>query len=76
MKELSIEENAKAYTELINRLEDVKEAIKEHNYGIAMDMLCKPYPAFQSFPLPYAPNYIQIPYRLVLFRMAQYFLLR
>ena len=51
MKELSIEENAKAYTELINRLEDVKEAIKEHNYGIAMDMLCKPYPAFQIITL-------------------------
>ena len=54
MKELSIEEKAKAcdgnykvYTELINRLEDVKEAIKKQNYGIAMDILCKPYPQFQ-----------------------------
>ena len=54
MKELSIEEKAKAYdsnykayTELINRLEDVKEAIKKQNYGIAMDILCKPYPEHQ-----------------------------
>ena len=54
MKELSIEEKAKtpdgnynAYTELINRLEDVKEAIKKQNYGIAMNVLCKPYPEFQ-----------------------------
>lgn len=54
MKELSIEEKAKrydgnyeAYTELINRLESVKSAIKEHNYGIAMDILYKPYPEFQ-----------------------------
>ena len=52
MKELSIEEkvydgNYKAYTELINRLEDVKDAIKKQNYGIAMDILCKPYPEFQ-----------------------------
>ena len=54
MKELSTEEKAKAYngnykayTELINRLEDVKEAIKKQNYGIAMDVLCKPYPDFQ-----------------------------
>jgi len=54
MKELSIEEKAKAcdsnyknYAELINRLEDVKEAIKKQNYGIAMDVLCKPYPEFQ-----------------------------
>jgi len=54
MKELSIEEkvqaydgNYKAYTELINRLEDVKNAIKKQNYGIAMDILCKPCPEFQ-----------------------------
>ena len=52
MKELSIEEkvyddNYKVYTELINRLEDVKEAIKKQNYGIALDILCKPYPQFQ-----------------------------
>jgi len=54
MKELSIEEKAKAYdgnykayTELINRLEDVKDAIKKQNYGIAMDILCKPYPGYQ-----------------------------
>ena len=52
MKELSIEEKAydgnyKAYTELINRLEDVKDAIKKQNYGIAIDVLCKPYPEFQ-----------------------------
>lgn len=54
MKELSIEEKAKAYdgnyktyTELINRLEDVKNAIKKQNYGIAMDILCKPYPEYQ-----------------------------
>ena len=52
MKELSIEEktndsNYKAYTELINRLEDVKDAIKKQNYGIAMDILYKPYPEFQ-----------------------------
>ncbi len=52
MKELSIEEkvyddNYKVYTELINRLEDVKEAIKKQNYGIALDILCKPYPRFQ-----------------------------
>lgn len=39
--------NYKTYTELINRLEDVKEAIKKQNYGIAMDVLCKPYPEFQ-----------------------------
>ena len=38
---------AKAYTELINRLENVKDAIKKQNYGIAMDALCKPYPEFQ-----------------------------
>lgn len=38
---------AKAYTELINRLEDVKNAIKKQNYGIAMDILYKPYPEFQ-----------------------------
>ena len=52
MKELSIEEKAydgnyKAYTELINRLECVKDAIKKQNYGIAIDVLCKPYPEFQ-----------------------------
>ena len=54
MKELSIEEKAKAYDgnykayiELINRLENVKDAIKKQNYGIAMDILCKPYPEFQ-----------------------------
>lgn len=52
MKELSTEEKAydgnyKTYTELINRLEDVKDAIKKQNYGIAMDILCKPYPQFQ-----------------------------
>ena len=53
-KKLTIEEKAKAYdgnykayTELINRLEDVKEAIKKQNYGNAMDILCKPYPEFQ-----------------------------
>ena len=39
--------NYKTYTELINRLEDVKNAIKKQNYGIAMDILCKPYPEFQ-----------------------------
>ena len=39
--------NYKVYTELINRLEDVKDAIKKQNYGIAMDILCKPYPYFQ-----------------------------
>ena len=52
MKELSIEEkvyddNYKVYTELINRLEDVKDAIKKQNYGIAMNILYKPYPQFQ-----------------------------
>ena len=52
MKEFSIEEkvydgNYKAYTELINRLEDVKDAIKKQNYDIAMDVLCKPYPEYQ-----------------------------
>jgi len=54
MKEISIEQkdkacdgNYRAYTELINRLENVKCAIKEQNYGIAMDVLCKPYPEFQ-----------------------------
>jgi len=52
MKELSIEEKAydgnyKVYTELINRLEDVKNAIKKQNYGIAMDILYKPYPGHQ-----------------------------
>ena len=41
------EENAKVYTELINRLENVKNAIKKQNYGIAMDLLCNPYPEFQ-----------------------------
>ena len=52
--ELSIENKAKTYdanyktyTELINRLEDAKDAIKKQNYGIAMDVMCKPYPAFQ-----------------------------
>ena len=52
--ELSIENKAKTYdanyktyTELINRLEDAKNAIKKQNYGIAMDVLCKPYPEFQ-----------------------------
>ena len=43
----TIEKNAKAYTELINRLEDMKDAIKKQNYGIAMDILYKPYPEFQ-----------------------------
>ena len=54
MKELSIEEKAKAYdsnykgyTELVNRLENVKDAIKKQNYGIAMDILYKPYPEYQ-----------------------------
>lgn len=54
MKQLSTEQiaqicdsNYKVYTELINRLEDVKGAIKKQNYGIAMDILCKPYPEFQ-----------------------------
>ena len=54
MKELSIGKKAKrydgnynVYTELINRLENVKNAIKKQNYGIAMDILCKPYPEFQ-----------------------------
>ena len=41
------EEKEKVYIELINRLEDVKEAIKKQNYGIAIDVLCKPYPEFQ-----------------------------
>ena len=35
--------NYKAYTELISRLEDVKDAIKKQNYGIAMDILYQPY---------------------------------
>ena len=59
MKELSIEEKAKAYdgnykayTELINRLEDVKKAIKKQNYGIAMDILYKPYPEYQITTSP------------------------
>ena len=39
--------NYKTYTELINRLEGVKDAIKKQNYGIAMDILCKPYPEYQ-----------------------------
>lgn len=59
MKELSIEEKVKAYdgnykvyTELINRLEDVKEAIKKQNYGIVMDILCKPYPEYQITASP------------------------
>lgn len=39
--------NYNVYTKLINRLEDVKDAIKKQNYGIAMDILCKPYPEFQ-----------------------------
>lgn len=39
--------NYKVYTELINRLEDVKNAIKKQNYGIAMDILCKLYPEHQ-----------------------------
>ena len=39
--------NYKAYTELINKLEDVKDAIKKQNYGIAMDILCKPYLEYQ-----------------------------
>ena len=39
--------NYKVYTKLINRLEDVKGAIKKQNYGIAMDILCKDYPEFQ-----------------------------
>ena len=48
MKEPSIEEKSyEVYTELINRLEDVKNAIKKQNYGIAMDILDKPYPEFQ-----------------------------
>jgi len=50
MKELIMEQKAqnyKVYTELINRLEDVKDAIKKQNYRIAMDILCKPYPYFQ-----------------------------
>ena len=53
MKESAIEKakacdgNYKTYTELINRLEDAKNAIKKQNYGIAMDVLCKPYPGFQ-----------------------------
>lgn len=54
MKEFSIEGKAqaydvnyKSYTELVNRLEDAKGAIKKQNYGIAMDILCKPYPEFQ-----------------------------
>ena len=54
MKELSIEEKAKrydgnykTYTELINRLEGVKDAIKKQNYGIAMDILCKHYTDYQ-----------------------------
>ena len=54
MKEFTIEEksprydgNYKTYIELINRLEDVKDAIKKQNYGIAMDILCKSYPEYQ-----------------------------
>ncbi len=51
MKEPSIEKaydgNYKVYTELINRFEYVKDAIKKKNYGIAMDILCKPYPEYQ-----------------------------
>ena len=57
MKELSIEKTAaydeaiynnyKSFNELIERLESVKNAIKEHNYGIAMDILCNPYPEYQ-----------------------------
>jgi len=53
MKELPIEEKVKTYNgnykadiELINRIEDAKNAIKKQNYGIAMDILCSPYPEF------------------------------
>ena len=45
------EGNHKAYSELIETLEKVKDAIKKQNYGIAMDILCKPYPAFQVITL-------------------------
>ena len=51
---MRIEQKAKAYDgnyntyiKLINRIEVVKDAIKKQNYGIAMDILCKPYPEFQ-----------------------------
>ena len=47
MAKIKTIEEAKAYTELISRLEDVKDAIKKQNYGIAMDILCKPYPDYQ-----------------------------
>ena len=49
MKELNeaIYNNYKSFNELIERLESVKDAIKKQNYGIAMDILCKPYPEFQ-----------------------------
>lgn len=40
-------DNYKTYIELINRLEEVKYAIKKQNYGIAMDILYNPYPKFQ-----------------------------
>ena len=63
MKELTFDDNYKIYTELINRLEDVKDALKKQNYGIAMDILCKPYPAFQittSAAFKDGKNYITI----------------
>lgn len=43
----AIYNNYKSFTVLIERLESVKSAVKEHNYGIAMDILYKPYPDFQ-----------------------------
>ena len=45
------EGNHKAYSELIETLEKVKDAINKQNFGIAMDILCKPYPAFQVISL-------------------------
>ena len=39
--------NFEVYAELVNRLEEVKDAILKHNYGIAIDVLYKPYPTFK-----------------------------
>ena len=56
----------KTYTELVKRLEKVKDAVKKQNYGIAMDILCTPYPGFQVIvPTDWSEKYIADVFEMV-----------
>jgi hypothetical protein len=58
--------NYKTYTELVKRLEKVKDAVKKQNYGIAMDILFTPYPGFQVMvPTDWSEKYIADVFEMV-----------